>query len=137
MYHTVFLSRVVVLYLDGGASFLKYSYPIQSNSIQFSTHSFLFAFCFRIRFYPIFFFKMKAVLLGAVLTLLSSASSAVVYSDGAGAFSVNRGRHIPRSTSRHVRDTEHLSDFRIRSAPEEIGNIDLAGTIDPGLALSV
>lgn len=77
------------------------------------------------------------ILLGALCTLLPSASAAVVTSDDAVAFSVNRGRHVVRGVAREARDAEHFSNLRIRSAPEEIGSFDLAGTVDPGLVLSM
>ena len=81
---------------------------------------------------------MKSILLlGALWALIPSVASAVVYSDEVRAPSPSRVRHVSRGTMIQERDTEHLSDFRTRSAPQTIGSFDLAGTISPGLVLNM
>jgi hypothetical protein len=81
---------------------------------------------------------MKTILvLGALWALCPALSFAVAYSDDARVMSANRVRHVGRGTINQVRDADHLSDFRTRSAPQKIGSFDLAGTINPGIVLLV
>jgi hypothetical protein len=100
------------------------------DSIQLFIHSFRFRF--------ILFFEMKSVfLLGAFCALVPSISAAVVYSDDAQVLRVNRPRHINSESIRQVRNGDHISSLNIRSDPQTIGSIDLAGTINPGIILSM
>jgi hypothetical protein len=104
------------------------------DSIQLFIHSFIHSFRFRF----ILFFEMKSVfLLGAFCALVPSISAAVVYSDDAQVLRVNRPRHINSESIRQVRDGDHISSLNIRSDPQTIGSIDLAGTINPGIILSM
>jgi hypothetical protein len=79
---------------------------------------------------------MKSFLLGAFWALIPSVASVVVYSDEARGLSTSRVRYVGRDINQE-RDAEHLSNFRTRSAPQTIGSFDLAGTISPGLILSM
>jgi hypothetical protein len=81
--------------------------------------------------------KSVLLLLGALWAVVPSVSSTLVYPDDARVLRTNRARHVGRGAISHVRDASHLSDFRIRSAPQEIGSFDLAGTINPGIILSM
>lgn len=105
-------------------------YFVSFNSVQLFFHSF--------RFWFVSFFEMKSLLLqGAFWALIPSISAAVVYADDARVLRANRPRHIGPEPFNQVRNGDHISSVNIRSAPQNIGSIDLAGTINPGLVLSM
>jgi hypothetical protein len=81
-----------------------------------------------------------SLLLGTVLAIVPSFCSAVVHPKHAEyteVLGVNRARTNDHGALNQVRNTDHLSDFRARSAPQKIGTFDLAGTINPGIILAV
>jgi hypothetical protein len=82
----------------------------------------------------------SSLLLSAILAVSPSFCSAVVHpehTEYAEVLGVNRVQQNDYGALNQVRNTDHLSDFRARSAPQKIGTFDLAGTINPGIILAV